>query len=272
MLNLTIAPPGAQAPPVPNESDAGLTTWHDHDGAVCAYGHTAGDRRWVHVSGVGAFGFTARGTQVRAVPLASASRELVIDTFRRTVLPLAIQARGDEVLHASAVRTGAGVVAVCAVSGTGKSTLAYALSRRGHVLWADDAVCFDASVDPIRAMPLPFAIRLRPESVAHFGFNGNRTVERPLAAPLAATIVLERLEPGAAARLDRLSPTEAFPATLTHGYCFTIHDRERSGHMLDSYMELASRVPVFRLSFPAGLEQLDSMTDLIEDALPALAS
>jgi hypothetical protein len=37
-------------------------------------------------------------------------------------------------------------------------------------------------------------------------------------------------------------------------------------------MELASRVPVFRLSFPAGLEQLDSMTDLIEDALPALAS
>ena len=52
--------------------------------------------------------------------------------------------RGWEALHASAVLSPQGVVAFCAGSGTGKSTIARGLSERGYQLCADDAVAVKA--------------------------------------------------------------------------------------------------------------------------------
>ncbi len=72
-----------------------------------------------------------------------ASPDSIEDTYRRGVLPLVLQLRGHEVLHASAVSTASGLLVLCGVSGTGKSTFAYGLSRRGYPLWADDAVVLD---------------------------------------------------------------------------------------------------------------------------------
>src|SRR5205823_1705698 len=90
------------------------------------------------------------------------SSELVDDLFRTAVVPLALQVFGYEVLHASAVRTESGVSAFCGLSGTGKSTVAYGLSRRGYPLWADDAVVFSA-VDEgtTHCFRIPFAFHLR---------------------------------------------------------------------------------------------------------------
>src|ERR671935_59558 len=63
---------------------------------------------------------------------------------------------GREVLHASAVITARGVVAFCAVSTTGKSTIAYQFSRRGYGIWADDALAFDGADRGVTALWLPF--------------------------------------------------------------------------------------------------------------------
>jgi hypothetical protein len=263
MLDCKIAPPGAKAPKVPDESRAGVTVWRDRDGVACAYGHASAYERWVHVLGVGAFSFAAGRAEVVAYPLAEATPHLVADAFHRTVLPLALQALGREVLHASAVHMGDGVVAFGAVSETGKSTVAYALSRRGHSLWADDAVCFETSPHAVRAVPLPFALRLRPASAAFFGATPNGTVKTPSPAPLAAVVLLARAERGTA-HLHRLPAADAFPETLAHGYSYSIDDPERTGRMASAYLDLVDRVPVFRLTFPDGLERIDAMVDLIE--------
>jgi len=86
------------------------------------------------------FRFLADESGVVAISDAEVSPGLVEDAYFRNVLPLVMQLRGHEVLHASAVSTPGGLVVLCGVSGAGKSTFASALSARGHRVWADDAV------------------------------------------------------------------------------------------------------------------------------------
>ena len=271
MLTLITQRADASAPPIPADSNVGVTVWRDQNGAVCGYGHSNGSEKWVHLPGVGAFRFEPGSPEVVVFPLASARTELLRDAFNRTVLPLALQALGHEVLHASAVVARDRVVALCAVSGTGKSTIACALAGRGHALWADDAVCFDASGVPISALSLPFSLRLRPASAAYFAANNNGGRNSPPAksapAALGAVVVLERAQQEAEPVLSRLTASEAFTATLTHAYVFSSEDRARNARMVRSYLELVDRVPIFRLTFSTGLERLAQIVDLLEGPL-----
>ena len=256
------------APAAPDPSDPAATVWRDEAGTTVAIGQTIGDEHWVHVPSLGAFTFSRRGGGITAVPDPGADQALIEDTFRRMVMPLALQAQGREVLHASAVGLPAGVIALCAVSGTGKSTLACALSERGHTLWADDAVCFEARDAGFQAIPVPFTLRLRPASAEFFGGRGSDGVLHTIESsePLAAVIVLERSE-SSGPRLERLASADAFSAVLTHGYSFTLNDRERTRAMMRNYLELVDRVPVFRLTFSEGLDRLDALVDMIEGAV-----
>lgn len=61
--------------------------------------------------------------------------------------------RGYEGLHAAAVQTPDGVVALAGPSGTGKSTLALELVSRGYPLFADDVLAFAADASPALAYP-----------------------------------------------------------------------------------------------------------------------
>jgi hypothetical protein len=266
-VKLTIAEDSSAAPSPPDVADASANVWRDGAGEVVALGQTIADEHWVHVPGRGAFSFPRHTGGVTAVPEPGVARELVEDAFRRIIMPLALQAQGHEVLHASAVRTGAGVVALCAVAGTGKSTLACALSRRGHRLWADDAVCFELDDDGVHVPPLPFTLRLRPGSAAFFGGAPRQGAVRVPAetAPLARVFVLERSE-GGGPEIERLAAAPAFREVLTHGYAFSIHDRVRSAAMVQNYLELVDRVPVYRVRFSDGLDRLDDTLDAIERA------
>ncbi len=71
------------------------------------------------------------------------------------VLPNVAILRGYEALHASAVSSPAGVVAILAPSGTGKTTLALELLRRGWSLFADDVLVLGEDREPrqVRAYP-----------------------------------------------------------------------------------------------------------------------
>jgi hypothetical protein len=266
MLNLVVVPEGVCPPDLPEAASPGVTVWRDQAGAPVAYGERIEDRRVIHVPGVGAFRFTEGRADVEGVPLPGADPDLVLDAFRRMVAPLALQAMGREVLHSSAVVADGGVIALCAVSGVGKTTIAWALHGRGHPMWADDAVCFQAGPEAVRALPLPFAPRLRPESVAHFGSAGNGDVTTPASADLGAVLVLRRSQRGGP-RMRHLPAAEAFPAVLTHAYCFDAEDTERTRRMVAAYLDLVERVPVFELTFPHGLEQLGEIVHLIESEL-----
>jgi hypothetical protein len=270
MLRLKAASAGT-APAVPADAEV----WRDYDGRVAAYGFTVDGHHWMRIPGIGSFSFSAGTEDVTSFPEPDVPPETVLDAYRRTVLPMALQALGWEVLHASAVRMDPGVVALCAVSQTGKSTVAYALGRRGHRIFADDAVPLDLSDAVPRAVPLPFALRLRPESISFFGSDGavesssaDNVDEEP--TPLSALCILERAgrsAPGGPVRIGALSPTASFPRVLTHAYCFSLASSERRGAMVERYLDVVSRVPVFEVRLWPGLENLSGVVDAIERAV-----
>lgn len=273
MLRLVIAGATAVIPPVPDPADSDVEVWRDHDGAVAASGHVVDGKHWMHLPGVASFGFSASSLDVEAFAPPSARVEWIVDAYHRTVVPMVLQVHGFEVLHASGIRTPEGVVALCGVKETGKSTLAYALAQRGHPVWTDDAVVLrarDASVD---TLSVPFDLRLRPASASFFGRGEPppiRAVAEPLRlepAPLAAICVLERsseLPAGEAVQVCRLVSAEAFTAVLPHAYCFSLRDSARKQRMMNQYLRVVHEVPIFRVRFRTGLENLPAILDALE--------
>src|ERR1043166_5284275 len=135
-MRLSIKPAGATAiPPWKNVAEP----WRDHDGVVFAYLQVDGNEHWIHFPGLASFSFSSRGEPDVAAAVASPeSDELVVQAFHRRVLPVVVQVRGREVLHASAIRATAGVVTFCGFTESGKSTLAFGLSRWGGWPWFGD--------------------------------------------------------------------------------------------------------------------------------------
>jgi hypothetical protein len=255
MLELSVHVSGAPAPPVSDVSARETEVWRDENGVVAAYGGTIDEGHWMLLPGVGVYLFGSGS--VDAYPDDAVDDRVVEDGFRRIVLPMALQVRGHEVLHASGVRHERGVIALTAISGTGKSTLADALNRRGHELWADDAVVFELGPEEVRALPLPFTLRLGAES--------SQSILEPDPASLAAVVLLDR--DGTEIAVDRVTPAAGFPAVLTHAYCFTLRDRERNASMIESYLELVQRVPVLQARYPEDLERVGEVAEAIERAV-----
>jgi hypothetical protein len=279
MMKLSIREEGVTVPPQSVIADPRVEIWRDTAGAVYAYGERHGEECWMHVPGVASYRFTQQGDEVAATVAYGARAELVLDAYRRRVLPMAVQVRGGEVLHASAVRSSMGVVGLCGVTQTGKSTIAFALSQRGYDIWCDDALAFDASNGRSMAISLPFELRLRPAAAALFG---QATItETPAAelntprsdtAPFAAVCVLrredDRLTPVSVRRLEFSS---AFLAVLAHACWFTMQDADEKRRVIEHYIDLVAETPVFDVSFKSGLEHLPSVLDAIEAALDGAA-
>jgi hypothetical protein len=257
-----------QDPPGPGTTASEV--WRDDAGRVCAVGYSDGGHHRMDVPGAGTFWFTDKpdgSVLVRASR--DALGDVVVDTFRRTVLPMVVQVRGHEVLHASAVITPEGVVALAGRSGSGKSTLAYGLAFRGHRLWADDAVVFRPADGRVRAVPVPFGLRLLPSSLEHF--RGRRPpgdvsgAGEGSAAPLAAVCLLQRVsDRDADATLTPVDSTDAFLSILRNAYCFEPKDQGRNRRMMESYLRLSRDVPVFRLRVPDDLARLEEVLDVVE--------
>lgn len=267
---MTLSRAGTLPAPSP-AGQSGETLWRDNDGRVAAYGCTDGARHWMRMPGVGTFHWRDGSDEMTVAAPPEVTEAVVQDAFRRCVLPMALSTRGCQVLHAGAVLGPEGVVALCARSQTGKSTLSRGLAGRpGRALWGDDAVAFATSGDGVEALPLPFALSLRPASAAHFAGSADAPHaggEDP--APLAAVLVLRRAdgegEPVAAAR--RIPPADAFTAVLEHAYCFDLEGAPRRRDTAEQYLALTARVPVYELRFRTGLEHLEAILDEVERAL-----
>ena len=234
--------------------------------------------RW---PGVVTFRFDDQGT-IDAFPESGIDPAQVTDLCRRSVEPIVRQALGSETLHASAVRADVGVLAFSGERESGKSTIAYSLSRRGFPQYADDAVVMRMDGDRVAALDLSFGVRLRPEPARLFGFDAAHT--KPLhdvlplnlagsddtTTPLAAIFVLGRHASGLP-RATRLTPGTAFTAILAHAHCFDPVDPVGRQRLLENYLGIADRVPVFDLRFASGLDGLDAVLDCIEGAVGARA-
>src|SRR4029453_18879716 len=203
-LTLAIVERGDVRAPMPDESDPDTLVWADYAGTPSAYFYRADDDYWAYIPVVGAFRSGADGT-ILAVPSDGVPESLVVDTYRRTIVPMTLQLLGRQVLHASAVEAAGGVIGFCADSQTGKSTIAFGLSRRGYRICADDALAFETSSGGVKAFELPFSTRLRPASAEYFGTPAppapelgpdGRIAVGDEVAPLAALCILTRQSKG----------------------------------------------------------------------------
>lgn len=243
--------------------------WRDRQGAVCAYGGNDDDGSgfWLRVPGIGVFVIPSVGEVVLGEPETCGSGELLEDAFRRTVLPLALQARGLEVLHASAVYDSRGVVGLCGISGTGKSTLAANLTSFGCEPFADDALAFSTRDDDqaVEAISVPFVLSVDDATSVLLP-----RVSLPPHAPLRAICVLER---GAGKTVvHRIGASEAFTEVLRHAYAFTLADFTRTALLVNGYFDLVERVPVLRVRFAPDPARIQELAATVHEAVEARCS
>jgi hypothetical protein len=266
IVELAIADPETDAAVFPDAAEGHVEVWREQE-QVCAYGYHADGWDWLHVPGVATFRFLASQPAVVAIS-DGAPIDVIRDTFERTALPLALQAGGRQVLHASGVVSTGGVIAFCGGSGTGKTTLAYAAARRGHALWADDAVAFDVTPEGAMAIPLPFRMLLRADALAFFGGALGEPVLAGIpnraTTPLAAVVVLERGEIGSGVAVRRLAGSEAFTAALAQAYCYRPTDRAQAARMVHEYLDLALSTPILSVRFEPRFESVGRLADRID--------
>jgi hypothetical protein len=246
----------------------------DHQGLVCAYTRLTAGSGWLYIPGLAGYRFTNGAKTVEACPEPGASSDLIVEAYQRLALPMALQAGNHEVLHASAVRTGAGVHVFCGASRAGKSTLAYALSRRGLEVWADDAVAFSVIRGAVIAVSLPFALRLRGDVAKRYDASGRAggpsdkietlRLQGDKSAPIASVWILER-EP--ASSIMQLPPSEALPAVLYHSFYFSLKKPAVRRRMAAQFLDLVAQVPVYRLSYAGELDQPETLLDELHTRL-----
>lgn len=191
-----------------------------------------------------------------------------------SAMGLLLHQRGLFPLHANAVAVGGRAIAVAGASGSGKSTLAAWFSRQGLDLIGDDVVALKPTPEGMIAMPGPPRVRLWRQSLDRFGL-GSEGLEQsyvdagydkwdlpvkasPLTSqelPLGAVYVLGD---GPEVAIRRLGGAAAAEALFDHTYRGEYVERVdgAAGHWRAVAM-LAGSVPVFSLSRPRDLAQLD---------------
>jgi len=250
------APPGAV-----------LQQWYDGDGRLIATGGGDSGYWWMHWAGLATFWFGESGDVIAEPARSSPSSELE-DIFRRGVIPVVLLARGCEALHASAAAHPGGVIAFCGTSGTGKSTLALALSAQGLNHFADDTVVYRWCGGRPMAVALPFPVRVNDPA-------------RRTAAPRSASDGLPRSTDAALIRiyhlvrdatLDPLCPRfvpvpEAmrFERLLAHSHPFELGTAERRRAFFENLMRLAREVELWECRFAPSLTALPAFSSKIRE-------
>jgi len=189
------------------------------------------------------------------------------------VLPNVSIAHGNEALHACAVETPLGVVAVAAPSGTGKSSLARELMRRGWPLVADDVLILSRGVDAIEAQAATPHMNISAdaggsddlgETLANLAgeswFAARRTANG--ARRVAAIVILER-GPGLALETRSLPRT---PLALAPYMLGLPDDEGRDASRFALYSDLVESARLMQLS--GGPEDRpEALADALESSL-----
>jgi hypothetical protein len=189
------------------------------------------------------------------------------------VLPNVGIARGYEALHASAVSTDRGVVAIAAASGAGKSTLARELIGRGWPLFADDSVVLGRNGDVVEAHPSAPFVNL-PETagdVQALGtdlgvLDGERWVavaDFPATASRVAAVVLLERGPGMPLSVE---PMPGSPLALAPFMLGLPDDEGRDAARFDLYADLVGEARILRLTAGAEHRPAD-LAETLERAL-----
>lgn len=208
-------------------------------------------------------------------------RHLLLDQ----VIPLAINLRGGEALHASAVLAQEGAIAFAGATGVGKSTVAGSFLSVNHPILSDDCLALTEKNQEIYALPAYPGLRLWEDASAWLFGEGimHKTVahytnkyqidfeiktETFYTEPQPLKRVYNIVEPSESKRktdivIETLSPRDSFMALVRCAFRLDITDRtmlKRQFHFLE---QVVSRVSVRRLIFPRDFNLLPVVREAI---------
>jgi HPr serine kinase-like protein len=208
--------------------------------------------------------------------------------FLDQCLPLLLAARGELVVHASAVAIGDAAILLAGEAGHGKSTLAATMVREGAVLLADDAVVLHEVDRTLRAVPSYPGLRLRPDAARFLGYDvpAQRSAKQRVltaasssAASYAVSAVFAVGAPGPAA--DAAFPAESIRALtrrdavmelLRHAFVPDPADREWLARLLERAARAAAMFEGLRVGRTAGLDAVPATARQIIERVQRMAS
>jgi hypothetical protein len=238
--------------------------WFDTEGRLAAFGGGTATTWWIHWPHLGTFQFSSDGPVIAHPELGARGSDLQ-ESFARTVLPFVLIARDHEALHGSAVAHAHGVSAFCGISGTGKSTLAFALARHGAMHWADDALVLRIEEPVVRAIGLPFPARVDRAVVEALAMNPGESqqVTPGETMPLRRVYFISRdsrLDPNRPS-IQSLEGAPAFERLLAHAHPFDLPGPDRRRRMIERLLLVARLVPMYDLRFAPELTSLPRLVD-----------
>jgi hypothetical protein len=225
------------------------------------------------------------GHKINCMPRPDIPSETIQHLLLDQVIPLVINLKGGEALHASAVLTPQGVIAFAGLTGSGKSTVAGSFFQAGYPLLSDDCLSLVEQNHDIYAIPAYPGLRLWEDSLEWlFGNNGNRKsvahyttkqrvcVEKKDGAycnepqPLKCVYALGELsetQKGDDIVIEALSPRESIMELVKCAFRLDITDRDMLKRQLRFLKKVVSTVSVRRLIFPRNLQLLPAIREAI---------
>ena len=195
---------------------------------------------------------------------------------------LALQ-RSTLVAHAALLSRSGANIALTGTSGVGKSTLSAGLRRGGWVLLGDDTISVSMEMrDPVAQALFP-RLRLKPDSASAVCGNDEkgvgvdsfgkhvfhlREVHDP--KPLDAIFVLAEQEKTVS--VESLRPSDAVAAIIANCFANDPDDIKEASRRFGLAADLASHVPVFRLSYPRDYGIIPRVAAAIDETLEDLAN
>jgi hypothetical protein len=231
------------------------------------------------------FTIDRNGREIVCMPKSGIPEDTIQHLLLDQVIPLVINLKGSEALHASAVLTPQGVVAFAGPAGSGKSTITASLLKTGYPFVSDDCLTLQEKDENIYALPAYPGLRLWKDAEAHlFEENGDKESvahytgklrvaieERPESyspepkpfVQLYYIINSPETDEISDITIERLSPRDSFMAFVRCAFRLDITDQEMLARQFHFLKQLAAQVSVRRLSFPRKFELLPALQEAI---------
>ena len=225
------------------------------------------------------------GSEIICMPRPGIPEDTIQHLLLDQVLPLVINLRGGEALHASAVLTSQGVIAFAGPAGSGKSTITASLLNTGFPFVSDDCLTLQEKDQKIYAIPAYPGLRLWDDAQEHlFGENGKAKfvahytpkrrvdIEEKPESYSTEPKPLRRLydivhSPETGQRSDivieNLSARDSFMALVRCAFRLDITDRQMLIRQFQFLKRVASAVSIRRLSFRKDFQLLPAVREAI---------
>lgn len=222
------------------------------------------------------------GEEILCYPEPHTPPETVRHLLLDQVIPLVLNLRGKEALHASAVITPHGACAFMGEAGWGKSTLAGSFLSSGCSALSDDCLALETDEERVLGVPSYPGLRLPRDAattlcgdtrsslaVAHYTEKrrvGSGAPGPDAPVPLKGLYVLHPpsgQEEEAGIKIDPLPPRESFMELVRYTFRLDITDRAMLARQFLFCARVISRIPVRRLTYPRDFSLLPAVQEAI---------